>query len=366
MSSVENLISELSNAIDRGTAESRARALDYLTDMLLSASDTFSVQQADLLDELFLRLSLHIEQETRRILAVRLADSSRAPRKIMAALALDDEIEVARPVLTRSERIDEPTLLKVVTIKGQDYLLAVSDRRIISPAITDVLVRRGDQGVLLNTARNSGAAFSTQGYKRLVERSHNDDSLTQCVGARADIPNYLFAELVTKASQFARDTLIALHPDFAAEIRQTTAEVAGVLRTTPRPGIRNYAAAENRVAELKAEGRLGVNALESFARSKQFEETVVALAVMAAVSPEIVERAMMQEQLDLIIMIARTADLPWPSASLVLLLRSDILGLADPPLEQLHINFERIKPAIAQQAVRLFVARKSRENSAHA
>ena len=358
MNFVENVLPELEALITQGSVSSRVRALDYLTTLFLSSGDVFTEQQAEVLDDLFLRLSAHVEEESRRILALRLADHRHAPAKIIAALALDEAISVAQPVLSRSERLDDRTLVQVVTVKSQEYLLAVSTRRSISPAVTDVLVRRGDERVLLSTASNAGARFSGQGYETLVQRSTGSSELTQKVGARSDIPRYLFLELVSKASEAVRTKLISQQPHLAAEISQTTAEVAGVLRTKSIPAVRNYDSAMRSVNELRKSGLLDSNRLKQFADSGQFEATVATLAALANVPIEVVERAMLQERPELLILIVRAADLPWFAAKSAFSVRSGFVDEEDPPMQWILSTFEKLKPATAQQAVRFYLLRK--------
>jgi uncharacterized protein (DUF2336 family) len=363
MNLIENGFPELEALITQGSVSGRVRALDYLTNLFLSSSDLFAEQQAEVLDDLFLRLSADIEEESRRVLAIRLADHRRAPAKTIAALAADDAISVAQPVLSRSDRLDDRTLVQIVTVKSQEYLLAVSTRQAISPAVTDVLVSRGDERVLLSTTRNGGARFSERGYENLVRRSAGFDELTQCVGTRSDIPRYLFLELVSKASEAVRQKFIFLQPHLADEISQMTAEVAGSLRTKPRPGVRNYDLANRSIDELRKSGRLDGDVLKQFADSGRFEEMVAMLAALARVPIEVVERAMMQERPELLIMIARAADVPWAAAKAVLSVRTSSVDEHDPPMRWALGTFEKLKPATAQQAVRFFLLRKNKSDA---
>src|SRR5205085_11357801 len=110
-------------------------------------------------------------------LGQRRAHNRDAPPNGRGRLALDDEIEVAGPVLRHSDRLDETTLVESAKTKSQSHLLAISRRQNLAEAVTDVLVRRGDSEVALSTARNISAKFSDFGYATLVERSKDDDGL---------------------------------------------------------------------------------------------------------------------------------------------------------------------------------------------
>jgi len=253
--------------------------------------------------------------------------------------------------------LDERALINIVTTKSQEYLLAVSTRQSLGPAITDVLVSRGDQAVLRSTARNNGAKFSDGGYQKLVDRAHGDDELTESVGSRPDIPRYLYVEIIKKASDAVRTRLERAQPNIALEIRQTIAEVTGVIRATSAHGSYDYSKAEKHVKSLHAAGRLGANEVEAFAKARQIEEITAALAVVGDLPIEVVERAMMQDRAEPLIIVARAIGLPWLAAKAILLLRSDVLGRTSATVEQCLSNFERLKPSTAQQTLRFYMLR---------
>ncbi|MGE5774487.1 MAG: DUF2336 domain-containing protein, partial [Hyphomicrobiales bacterium] len=68
-------------------------------------------------------------------------------------------MEVASAVLTQAERLDTETLIGCARTKNQEHLLAISRRKTLPESVTDVLVERGDQQVVLSTAKNNGARF---------------------------------------------------------------------------------------------------------------------------------------------------------------------------------------------------------------
>lgn len=108
-------------------------------------------------DDVFVRLVATIEQSSRALLSLRLAPVPVAPPKILRLLACDDAIEVASPVLTQAEGLDIGTLIECARTKNQEHPLAISRRKTLPANLTDVLVERGDQQVVLSTAKNAGS-----------------------------------------------------------------------------------------------------------------------------------------------------------------------------------------------------------------
>jgi uncharacterized protein (DUF2336 family) len=96
----------------------------------------------------------HIETSAKTLLSNRLAPIDTAPPLTIRALAFDDVIEVAGPVLSQSARLDDKTLIENARSKSQAHLMAISTRKVLSGAVTDVLVQRGNDEVVQSTVNN--------------------------------------------------------------------------------------------------------------------------------------------------------------------------------------------------------------------
>src|SRR5690348_17136455 len=150
MTDGKSLLQDLDHAITRGSEEARLRALWHATDLLITGR--YSADDISVFGEVIGRLADEIEVEARAQLAGVMASCDGAPVNVLRQLAFDDAIEVAGPVLRHSERLDEATLVESAMTKGQPHLLAISQRRSIGEAVTEVLVRRGNQEVVTSVA----------------------------------------------------------------------------------------------------------------------------------------------------------------------------------------------------------------------
>src|SRR5437899_6475568 len=101
MTEVKSFLSDLDDAVARGTPESRIRALWHTTDLMIAGR--YSDDEIWTFGEVIGRLADEIEVAARAQLARRLASFDRAPVNIIHKLAFDDEIEVAGPILQESE-----------------------------------------------------------------------------------------------------------------------------------------------------------------------------------------------------------------------------------------------------------------------
>src|ERR1035438_911353 len=127
MSETKWFLRELNDAILRGTAESRMKALWHPTDLMIAGR--YSDDEIWTFGEVIGRLADEIEVAARAQLARRLARFDQAPVNIIHKLAFDDAIEVAGPILRESGRLEPYALVANVCTKGQPHLLAISKRK---------------------------------------------------------------------------------------------------------------------------------------------------------------------------------------------------------------------------------------------
>jgi uncharacterized protein (DUF2336 family) len=345
------IINELEDALSHGSAERRVRTLRRVTDLFVFGSSHFSSEHVAVFDRVFNHLIADIELSARETLADRLAGISNAPPKVIRTLAFDDEINVAGPVLAHSDQLDNVSLVENARTKSQKHLLAISRRKSIAETVTDVLVERGNRDVALSTAQNEGAQFSETGYVRLVKRSEGDDTLAQSVGLRAEIPRQHFLKLLTSASQTVRQALEVAHPQFASEVKHAVAAVTTAIQAKAAAASRDYAEARKLVESMHASGRLGEADIEAFARLGKFEETAVALALLCDLPIDIVERAMVQDREETILIIAKAIGLSWPTVRQLLRVCAGKRGLSAQMLQQSMAVFYKLKRETAQKVI---------------
>ena len=94
------LLDELEAALASGNIPRRIDILTRIADLFVNGAEHYSEDQVDVFDDVMARLVNTIETKARAKLAVRLAPISNAPSDVIHMLAFDDDIEVARPVLT--------------------------------------------------------------------------------------------------------------------------------------------------------------------------------------------------------------------------------------------------------------------------
>jgi uncharacterized protein (DUF2336 family) len=345
----ENLLDELQATLAHGTVARRVETLRRVTDLFINGAVDFSDEQIELFDDVFQCLMHHIETSAKALLANRLAPISSAPPVTIRTLAFDDVIEIAGPVLSRSERLDDEALIETARSKGQAHLMAISTRRVLSGAVTDVLVSRGDDEVVQNTVNNPGAEFSEHGFTRLVERAEGDDDLATCIGLRSTIPRHLYLRLIAKASATVRARLEAANPQQAADVPNAVRAATQLARAAPN---RETAIAQALVKSLYDDGRLDEHQVEVFALAGKFDEANAAIAALANVSVSIAENMMVETRAEGVMILAKVSGMSWTTVKAIIDMRDDLSGLPRSDLAACKETYERLRPSTAQQVLR--------------
>jgi uncharacterized protein (DUF2336 family) len=353
-----SLIPELEDVVQHGSRARRSDILQRVTALFRDGASRYDDAQVDLFGDVFSLLIEQIESQARAELAQHLAPLPNAPAKILRRLAGDDDIAVAAPVLTLSPRLSDTDLIDIAARKGQEHLRAISARRALGEAVTDVLVRRGDRDVARSVAGNRGARISPAGFFNLVERAASDGMLAETVGARPDIPPSMFRVLLEQATAIVHRRLLAVAaPQIRSSIGDVLAKVSEDVGA--RVGPRDYRAAQRIILGLSQAGGLNQAALVGFCGEGKHEEVVVALAALAKVQIEIVDRAMEGDRLDPALILCKAANLSWPAVRAAILLRSAGLGIGASDLDAAKVNYGRLSASTAQRVVRFWQVRQA-------
>jgi len=357
-SAQQALIDDLEHVITDKNIGDRAAILRRVADLFVVASGKLSDEQVALFDDVMSRLLEEIETSSRAAFGHVMATVPDAPPRIIRMLALDDVIDVAGPILAHSGQLDDATLLESAKTKSQAHLLAISQRKTLAESVTDVLVERGDQQVVLSAAGNHGAAFSEFGYSTLVLRSSSDDDLAARTWSRPEIPRQHLLKLFADASESVKNKLTSADPRKANQILEIVAQASHQIQTRAREKSAGYAAAHAHVQSLHVAGGLGEPQLAEFAGAGKFDETVVALSILCDLPISLIERAFVSEQSDQIIVIAKAIGLSWETAKAVLLLQAGTKISSPHKFDQHFETFTRLKPETAKKAIQFYRLRE--------
>ena len=354
----QTLIDELEAVVVHSNISSRADVLRRVTDLFVTGSDCVNSEQLTLFDDVMVRLIKEIESSARAAFGERLATIANAPPKVSCLLALDDSAEVAGPLLAHSDHLDDETLIAGAKTKSQEHLLAISRRKLLSEGVTDVLVERGNQQVVVSTAENSGARFSEFGYSTLVIRSETDDKLALTVWSRPEIPREHLLTLFATASEAVRLKLEAADRGKAALVSDMVKQASDKLQTQARERSSEFGIAQAQVRLLQQSGELTEDRLREFAEASKFDETAVALSLLCDLPVGAVERALVHDHDDQVLVVAKSIGLSWDTTKAILLVQAKTKSRTTWELDQFQANFKKLKPETARTAIQFYRLRE--------
>ena len=354
---VRSLLQDLDDAVSRGSAESRLRALWHTTDLLISGR--YTEDQIWTFGEVIERLANEIEVVARVQLAKRLARTDNAPINVVNKLAFHDSIDVAGPILRHSERLDVRTLVANARTKSQSHLLAISKRKSIAIPVTDELVTRGNREVVSSVATNNGARFSNFGFLHMIKRSESDSILAEQLGLRKDIPRHLFQQLIAKASGDVKKKLAQERPDIASQILSSVTDVTGALHSKFGPASKNYFTAKRVVANKHQYGDLTENSILEYARSRKVEETTVGLSLLCSLPIDVVERALIENNREMTLILAKALDFSWETTISLLFLHAKDHRIAARDLDAMREDFIRLNTQTSRSVLEFYRSRKN-------
>jgi uncharacterized protein (DUF2336 family) len=355
-----NLVSDLEQAITNRSGEAGAM-LQQVTDLFLVNVGHYSAEQLELYDDVLIKLVDKVEVAARAKLAERLASINPVPTNTIRSLALDDAIEVAEPILSKSHALDDDTLAYCIATKRQEHLLAIATRHKISEIVSGQLVVKGNDKVLGTLACNPGAVISDSSFGILVKKSTDDEWLSECVAGRNDIPEHHLRQLLSRASEIVRRRLIAVNPEISRIIKEILpVDTSSFTNRTLAP-LTDYKAAE-RVVNARGLSEAIVN---EFAREKKVEEVVVSIAQLSRLSVYEVERLFSGRWTSPVAVILKAIGFHLRTIDAIYYSRLSGGELIQSDLIQTKAEFIALRQPTAERILRLFYAKRAVNISKH-
>jgi uncharacterized protein (DUF2336 family) len=157
-------------------------------------------RERDLMRGILQRLARDVEMAIRIALAERLADDPEAPLDLILLL-VDDSIEVARPLILRSQRFSDTDLLTLLTSFDEGRQVLCAQRPNIGEPVTERLAQSSAPPVLAALVSNATARISTASFELLVEKSRSLSALQEPLARRPDLPSTLAEKMCAWVSE---------------------------------------------------------------------------------------------------------------------------------------------------------------------
>lgn len=307
----------------------RDAILSALTNQYVELEPRLSDRHIELYDNVFRVLVKGIELQARLALSEKLGPMKRAPREIIRDLANDPYAIVASAVLQHSPVLDDGDLVEVARHRSEAHRAAIAQRPHVNTTVTDVLVDRREQSVLVALVSNETAHLSTDGATTLADVAHSNEVVAQALAVRLQLPATAVTQILSAARAVVVNTLAHAEPDARArDITEAVGEAVKVVKSLPSSA--NDAASEQQIVAL-----YGMD---------EFEDVAAALAVRAGLRQGTVLRALHAKSADGLMIVLKAAEFSrrHVEAMLSVKLKSQIGAYG---LKEMMGQFDRINAA---------------------
>lgn len=361
--SLENLESLARLSKETG-AEGRQKLLREVTDIFIkSPPGGLSNTEVDYFGDIMGRLAFDLETKVRKQLSETLSEEDAAPRELLTRLATD-EVDVARPVLSKSTVLQDSDLLGIIKKCSQDHLLAITVRAKVSEHVSDALVEKGNDTVLGSLAGNEGAELSRSAMETMVTRSvGGDEGLQQALTHRQGMPEDLLREMSKHVSGALRDHILSLGIDIeTGEVDQMLAEAEDWLISGVGDG--GSTPAEKYIIRKEKLNQLNPDLLVKLALEGKVSEFTAGIAKMGKIDLTTARQAILDKSGEKLAVICKALEIePGKFSRIVDLL--DPKGRIDDSDKKILVGvYGRITPESAQRAMRFLRTRQKLKGKA--
>ena len=216
-------------ALDK-SLEGRKALTATVGDLFGQLDNVLSERERELMSEILRKLIHDCEMAVRRDLSERLAKAPNPPHDLIVMLA-NDEIEVAEPILMKSEVLHDIELIRVIRHRTQQHQLVIAMRRSLSERVSDALVETGDVDVIKTLLENADAVISEAAMEYLTEESRRVDTYQEPLLRRDDLKPELAERMYLWVSAALRSHILE---NFDIQPGHLDDQLQGVARSIAR------------------------------------------------------------------------------------------------------------------------------------
>lgn len=204
---------ELDNLVELArdkSIQSRSRLASVIGDLYTGQDRVLSDVDRQIMSDIIHQIIQDVEISVRKALAEQLAVLPNAHSNLITALA-NDKIEVAHPILIKSEVLRDAELIEVVQYRTMEHQVAVAMRPSLSEPLSNALIKTGNQRVITALIENEGASIADDDLRVLVDQAEEVPAYQSPLARRQDLSPTLVKKLFWSVSAALREHLTATY-----------------------------------------------------------------------------------------------------------------------------------------------------------
>ena len=351
------LAADLAALASEPTSEKRLELLRRITDAYIDQGDRCTAAEQYLFNEVVSQLLDKVSSAGRATASEKLSKLKSLPVELASRLAAVGDIAVARPMIRDYGPLPERILLDVSMTASQEHLHAIAARPLVTPPVSDVVVKRGDRNTIQTLAANRGAQFSDFGMQRLIDKSEGDSELQELIVARTDLSLTAIGRLLPLISD-----------ELASRLRATAgsvddAAVAKHVGEWAADRQKNSARTDAYIEGIRT-GDLNPNdIIGELVSGKRLLDAATVLAAIVGLDRFYTFNLLTSGKIHSALLLLRAVGLSWTVVDAFIKLRIAKAGLYDYETPPVRDDYEAIAPEAAQRVVRFMKVRRTAKAS---
>lgn len=232
------------------------------------------------------------QASSRSKVAEHLSGRDDVPHDVILML-VEDEIEVAYPILTWGQQITDDVLLNVIANNSPEHKMAIAGRASLSAAISDALAASDENETIIALLQNGGAELSDELYKRLISECMWIAEYRDLIIERQDLDRKYAGRVYVWANEEQRRHL---RDRFKFESSELENLIAGSLSEAMEADAESEEGNERGAVRFMSDSRIrrAADQLMDFLRDDNLERFELSFVQMSGLQPSVVDLAFHQ------------------------------------------------------------------------
>ncbi len=181
-------------------------------------------RETELVADVLIALVRQAEHDLRQMLAQRLARMDKVPLRLILHL-VNDEIEVAEPILEHSPVLSDLDLVYIIKSQGASYWQAIAKRETLSVPVIDMLADTKEPGTALALTKNDRIRLTPYAMDILSNLVTETGDLAKPLLMREEMPPSLARKLYAHVGQDLKNYINAFYGAAPGDIVKAADEI---------------------------------------------------------------------------------------------------------------------------------------------
>jgi len=357
---VQSNLHKLVDLAKEKSSERRRELLRDVTDLFFDDVPEQSSTEYSQYDHVLSKLAEDTAVDAREELAERFADLPTAPKGLVLQLA-KDVIEVAGPILKKSQALSEADLVAIAENQSQAHLKMLTQRSTVPESVSDSIVRRGDDEAVVSLVKNAGAKISRAAFENITERAETNADLHAPLVTRKETPTDLLNDLMTVVETRLRDRILEKFDGIDPDELQQAIDASHKRLEARLSNDKDADEAKRYVNGMKLRRQLDGALLIRLLRENQIMRCAAGLAEMTETDLGTAKRALESPSVDPLCLLCKANGLDRPLFVTLCVMRNAGKGDALRDAREYGRIFDELSDREAQRALRFMMMRKNAE-----